>query len=53
MSQEKITPFPVRLPKDLRKYLAHSAVDNDRSLSREIIFRLKRSVEADQTKATQ
>jgi hypothetical protein len=36
-------PTPVRLAADLRIWLQHQAVDNHRSLSGEITFRLKES----------
>lgn len=36
-------PTPVRLPDDLRIWLKHECVDNERSLNSEIIYRLEQS----------
>ena len=44
----RVQPSPVRLPDDLRQYLKHAAVDNRRSLSGEILYRLEQSVRAEQ-----
>lgn len=41
--QRPIPPLGVRLPDDLRKWLKHQAVENDRSLNAEIYNRLKES----------
>ena len=49
---DKPTPPPhsLRLPLDLKKWLKHQAVNNDRSLSAEITARLKDSQRQQQQK---
>ena len=37
------TPLGIRIPPELRKWLKHQAVENDRSLNSEIIARLRQS----------
>jgi len=39
----QIKPTPVRLPDALKTWLKHQCIDNRRSLSAEIIFRLEES----------
>lgn len=38
---EPIKPTPVRIPDDLRIWLKHESVDNRRSLTAEIVYRLE------------
>lgn len=45
----RIPATPVRLPADLRDWLKHQAIDNRRTLSNEIIFRLAQSRAAQAT----
>lgn len=42
-AQKQPVPTPVRLPDDLKIWLKHKAVDNDRSLNQEISGRLVES----------
>lgn len=44
----RITPYPLRLPFDLRQQLAASAARNQRSLNGEIVFILQNKVQGDQ-----
>lgn len=41
--RELIKPTPVRIPDDLRIWLKHKCVDNRRSLTAEIVFRLEQT----------
>lgn len=41
-------PSPVRIPEELKQWLKHKAVDNFRSLNREIVARLERSRKEDE-----
>jgi len=45
-------PFFFRLPNDLRHQLAQEAVTAERTLTAEIIFRLRRSVERQPSEAS-
>lgn len=36
-------PYSLRLPNDLKKWLRHEAVENSRSLHKEIVVRLQQS----------
>lgn len=49
MTNEKYdAPFSMRVPNELKLWLGHKAVDNHRSLSGEIIFRLEQSRKAEE-----
>ncbi len=39
----QIAPFPLRLPRELKDWLKHRAIDNHRSLNSEIQHRLSQS----------
>lgn len=39
----QISPTPVRVPPDLKRWLQHSAIENHRSLNSEILHRLEKS----------
>ncbi|WP_159051680.1 Arc family DNA-binding protein [Thauera aromatica] len=39
----QISPTPVRVPHDLKRWLQHSAIENHRSLNSEILHRLEKS----------
>lgn len=47
---QQISPTPVRVPPDLKRWLQHEAVDNHRSLNSEILHRLEQSRAQQQTK---
>lgn len=38
---EQIQPFPLRMPPEIREWLATAAMENGRSLNSEIVQRLK------------
>lgn len=42
-----INPFGLRMPEDLKKWLAEQAKKNNRSLNAEIVTRLQRSKDND------
>ena len=46
--KKRITPFPLRLPPDLRKELELSAKENSRSLNAEILYVLSTRFDAEQ-----
>jgi hypothetical protein len=46
------TPISLRLPIDLKKWLQHQAIENSRSLNREIVDRLRESMQEQQKKET-
>lgn len=39
----QVTPTPVRLPPDLKRWLQNSAIENHRSLNSEVLHRLEKS----------
>lgn len=39
----QIVPFPLRIPVEMKDWLKHKAIDNRRSLSKEIEYRLEQS----------
>ena len=45
----QISPVPVRLQPDLKRWLQHKAIDNHRSLTGEVAFRLEQSRALDQS----
>jgi hypothetical protein len=45
----KTIPSPIRLPQELKDWLKHKAVDNRRSFSKEVLVRLEKSRELEQT----
>ena len=52
MTSQRTTPYPVRLPKDLRRSLEQSAASHNRSLHAEIIHRLSESLHMDDLNTT-
>lgn len=41
--RHQIVPFPLRIQSELKDWLKHRAIDNRRSLSKEIEYRLEQS----------
>ncbi|MFM5260524.1 MAG: Arc family DNA-binding protein [Aeromonas veronii] len=48
MEQEKIRNTSLRLPNEIRKWLSHRAVDNGRSVNREIMMILKEEMKKEE-----
>lgn len=48
--QHRNMPFPLRIQSELKDWLKHRAIDNHRSLSKEIEHRLEQSREQEQQK---
>lgn len=46
MGKNLVTPYPVRMPDELRSALEHIAKDNGRSLNAEIVMRLQSTLES-------
>lgn len=41
MDKKRITPYPLRMPDDLREWWETEAIQNGRSLNAEIVYHLK------------
>ncbi|SMF93900.1 Arc-like DNA binding domain-containing protein [Methylomagnum ishizawai] len=49
--KKQVMPLPVRLPSDIKEWIADGASRNYRSLNSEIVFRLKQCMDAQKNEA--